>query len=230
MNPRHFDTPRFLSVLPLFGNRLPAELQELADGCQLRRYARGEALFRAGDHCDALHVVVTGQVKLHAISAAGQEKVIELVGPGRSFGEALVFSDSASTFNATALAESLVLSVPKEAVVAEIARDPRFALRLLTGMSEQVQGLMSDVESYALHSGTQRVVNFLLRQQAQDRGEPVRTVSLPVSKATIASRLSITPEYFSRVLGELEASRMIEVDKRDIRILDAQRLARHTLQ
>ena len=56
-----------------------------------------------------------------------------------------------------------------------------------------------------------------------ERGEV--TVSLPVSKATLASRLSLTPEYFSRVLRELEEARLIEVDKRDIRILDAARLA-----
>jgi CRP-like cAMP-binding protein len=55
-------------------------------------------------------------------------------------------------------------------------------------------------------------------------------VSLPVSKATIASRLSLRPEYFSRVLHEHEAEGLIAIDKRDIRILDAQRLARHTLQ
>jgi len=52
-------------------------------------------------------------------------------------------------------------------------------------------------------------------------------VSLPVSKATIASRLSLTPEYFSRVLHELEAEGLIEIDKRDICILDP---ARHPLQ
>ncbi len=48
-----------------------------------------------------------------------------------------------------------------------------------------------------------------------------------MSKATIASRLSLTPEYFSRVLHELEAAGLIEVDKRDIRILDPQRLVRY---
>jgi CRP-like cAMP-binding protein len=55
----------------------------------------------------------------------------------------------------------------------------------------------------------------------------VLTVSLPVSKATVASRLSLTPEYFSRVLRELEDARLIEVDKRDIRILDVKRLAEY---
>jgi CRP-like cAMP-binding protein len=229
MNLSHFDTPRYLSVLPLFDDRRPADLQQLAEGCQLRRYTRGQPVFRNGEACEALHVVVTGQVKLHAISPAGQEKVIRLVGPNHSFGESLVFSEQPCTVNATALADSLLLAVRKEAVLGEVSRDPRFALRLLAGMSAQVQGLMSDVEAYALHSGTQRVVNFLLQERKP--GEDGRAVvSLPVSKATIASRLSITPEYFSRVLGELETGRMIDVDRRDIRILDAQRLARHGLQ
>jgi hypothetical protein len=55
-------------------------------------------------------------------------------------------------------------------------------------------------------------------------------VSLPVSKATIASRLSLTPEYFSRVLHELEGAGLIEIDKRDIRIPDPGRLARYQTQ
>jgi CRP/FNR family transcriptional regulator, dissimilatory nitrate respiration regulator len=54
-------------------------------------------------------------------------------------------------------------------------------------------------------------------------------VSLPVSKATIASRLSLTPEYFSRVLHELETNGLIEIDRRDIRILSAQRLSEYRL-
>jgi CRP-like cAMP-binding protein len=48
-----------------------------------------------------------------------------------------------------------------------------------------------------------------------------------VSKATLASRLSLTPEYFSRVLHELEAAGLISVDKRDIHILDRRGLSRY---
>jgi CRP-like cAMP-binding protein len=70
----------------------------------------------------------------------------------------------------------------------------------------------------------QRVIGYLLRDIVTDGEAPV-TVSLPVSKATIASRLSLTPEYFSRVLHELEAAGLVRIDKREIHILDAQRLA-----
>jgi hypothetical protein len=51
------------------------------------------------------------------------------------------------------------------------------------------------------------------------------TVLLAVSKATVASRLSLTPEYFSRVLHELEGAGLIRIERRQIRIPDPPRLA-----
>lgn len=45
----------------------------------------------------------------------------------------------------------------------------------------------------------------------------------------MASRLSLTPESFSRVLHDLEAKGLIQIDNRDIHILDARRLAQLTV-
>ena len=244
MEERRFDLPRYLSVLPLFQDMAPQELQRLAAGCRLRRLARGDNVFRIGEPCDEFHVTVTGQVKLFAISPAGQEKVIELIGPGGSFAEALMFTDRPYIVNAQALADSLVLSVGKAAVVAEIERDPRFAMRMLAGISRRLHGLVRDVQAYSLHSGMQRVIGYLLRDLPESaiddgsgelrvpaNGTALRelTVSLPVSKATIASRLSLTPEYFSRVLHELAAEGLIEIDKRDVRIPDPRALAQYRM-
>ncbi len=231
MEARAFDLPRYLSVLPLFNDLSPAELKTVADGCTLRRLSRSDMVFRMGDPCNEFHVVVTGQVKLFVLSPAGQEKVVELIGPGQSFGEAIMFTNRPYILGAQSLADTLLLTVSKQAVLAEIERDHRFALRMLAGVSRRLHGLVHDVEDYALHSGLQRVIGFLLRDQAVEDCEPgeVRIVSLPVSKATIASRLSLTPEYFSRVLHELEAHGMIEIDRREIRILDAKRLSAYRL-
>ena len=232
MDIRQFDLPRYLSVLPLFADLSAPELQRLAEGCRLHRFARGENVFAVGQPCEEFHVTVTGQVKLFAISPQGQEKVIELCGPGTSFAEALMFTGRPYIVNAQALSDSLVLSVGKAAVVKEIEADARFAMRMLAGISRRLHGLVHDVQAYALHSGMQRVIGYLLRdQEVEDcaTGEVI-TVSLPVSKGTIASRLSLTPEYFSRVLHEVEAAGLIEIDKRDIRILDVKRLASYEMR
>lgn len=245
MDIRQFDIPRYLSALPLFQESTPEELARLAKGCRLRRFARGDSVFRVGTPCEEFHVTVLGQVKLFALSPSGQEKVIELVGPGSSFAEALMFTGKPYIINAQALAETLLLSVDKTTVEREIEADPRFAMRMLAGISWRLHGLVHDVQTYTLHSGMQRVISYLLHELPEDSsdaagialacagcGEPQEpgglSLTLPVSKATIASRLSLTPEYFSRVLHELEDAGLIHMDKRDIHIPDAVRLAEHT--
>jgi CRP-like cAMP-binding protein len=232
MEARLFDVPRYLSVLPLFNDLSPTELTQVAQGCVLRRLGRGDMVFRTGERCEEFHVVVTGQVKLFVLSPQGQEKVVELIGAGQSFGEAIMFTDRPYILSAQALIDTLLLTVSKKAVLGGIERDHRFALRMLAGLSRRMHGLVHDVEAYALHSGLQRVIGYLLRDQAVDGCEAgeVRTVSLPVSKATIASRLSLTPEYFSRVLHDLESRGLIEIDRREIRIVDAPGLARFQMQ
>lgn len=232
MDTSQFDLPRYLSMLPLFQDLERPELDRLAQGSHLRRLARGDAVFHIGEPCNEFHVVVSGQVKLFGISPAGQEKIIEIIGPGNSFGEALMFTNKPYIINAQALTDTLLLSVSKASLLHEIAGDTRFCMRMLAGLSRRLHGLVNDVQAYALHSGVERVIGYLLRDLPEDGcgKEGVPCVVLPVSKAAIASRLSMTPEYFSRVLHELEAKGLIEIDKREIRIPDPQRLNRFPLE
>ena len=223
------DILRYLSVVPLFSVLSDDERTRLLQGCSLNRVDRGDMVFRTGDVCDSFHVVIVGQVKLYVSSPSGQEKVIEIIGPGHSFAEAIMFLEMPYFLNVQALCDTLLLRVSKDIVFKEVAQDPKFALRMLAGISRRLHGLVQDVEGYALHSGAQRLIGYLLRDVDNKDIEPEQrlTVSLPVSKATIASRLSLTPEYFSRVLHELETDQLIKIDKREIRILDVKRLAQY---
>lgn len=227
MNTQQFDMQNYLSALPMFSNLSRPERENVVRDCQLRRLARGDMVFRAGEECEAFPFIISGQVKLYFASQSGQEKVIEIVGQGHSFAEAMVFLQKPYLYNAQTLTDTLIMSIGKRAVLGEIKRDHRFSMLMLTGISHCMHRLLQDVEGYALHSGMQRLIGYLLRDvpEGNSANKGIFTVSLPVSKATIASRLSLTPEYFSRVLHELEAERLIEIDKREIRILDVHRLA-----
>lgn len=229
MDLAQFDLPRYLSMLPLFQEMKPLELQRLAQGSRLRQLGRGDDVFHIGEPCNEFHVTVSGQIKLFAISPAGQEKIIEIIGPGNSFAEALMFTDKPYFISAQALTDTLLLSVSKQSVLQEIETDSRFCMRMLAGLSRRLHGLVNDVQAYALHSGVERVIGYLMRDLPEDGGEAAASVLLPVSKASIASRLSMTPEYFSKVLRELEYKGLIEVDKREIRIPEPARLSRYPL-
>lgn len=222
-----FELPRFLAASPLFSVLTPDELTRMEQCCQVKRLLRGDMVFRLGEPCEAFYIVVTGQVKLFLLSPLGQEKVIEIISPGHSFAEALMFLEKPYILSAQALTDTLLVEVSKQGVFNEIEQDPRFSRHMLAGISRRLHGLIQDVEGYALRNGMQRLIGYLLRDVdlVADSSANTRTVNLPASKATIASRLSLTPEYFSRVLHELESNQLIHIDKRDIHILDIQRLA-----
>lgn len=213
----------FLASLPLFKELSAAELDTIANGTSVLHLPRGEVIFNRGDPCQGFYLVVYGQVKLAFTAADGGEKVVEIIGPGFSFGEALMFAERPYIVMAQTLADSMLLHVATSVVFAEIERDPRFARKMLAGLSRRLHSVISDLEAYSLQSGTERFVGYLLRQDTHEDGAGC-CVTLPVSKALIASRLNVTPEHFSRILHELVAAGMIAVEGRDVRILDADRL------
>jgi CRP-like cAMP-binding protein len=226
IDPDLFDMPRFLAGSPLFSGLSKDELERISRSSQIARYAKGSLIFRIGEPCEAFHIAVAGQVKLFVVSQAGHEKVIEIISPGQSFAEALVFLEKPYILSAQALSDTVLVNVSKQGVFSEIRQDTHFALHMLAGISRRLHGLIQDVEGYALRNGMQRLIGFLLRDVETESlsGQNTVTVSLPASKATIASRLSLTPEYFSRVLHELETHHLIRIDRREIHIPDVQKL------
>jgi CRP-like cAMP-binding protein len=219
----------FLANLPLFRELAPGEIASLATGTTEIHVPRGGIVFQKGDPCTGFHAVVYGQVKLSFVTPQGGEKVVEIISQGFSFGEALMFMNKPYIVTAQALADTLLLHVSKDVVFRGIEHDPGFALRMLAGLSRRVHTLMTDVESYSMQSGMQRVIGYLLRQDTESADAVTTwTVMLPTSKSIVASRLNLTPEHFSRILHDLAAAGLIEVAGREVRILAGARLRNHT--
>ncbi len=226
--PRHTQirVQAFLANLPMFSEMSPAELDRVAQGTLPVHAEKGDAICRTGDPCNGFYVVVYGQVKLGFTSPQGIEKVVEIIRPGQSFGEALMFLDKPYIVFAQALTDTMLLHVAKQTVFEQLDRHPGFARRMLSGLSRRLHGLVRDVEAYTLRSGAERVIGYLLADVPDDAvpgGRPVE-ITLTPGKSVIASRLNMTPEHFSRILHDLAASGLIEVNGRTIRILDLERL------
>jgi CRP-like cAMP-binding protein len=207
----------FLGRHPLFQELAPSELDELAFGTTEVHIARGDMLVHRGEPCVGLHTVVYGQIKLMVVSPAGDEKVVRIIGPGDSFGEALMLLEKDYIVSAQALVDTMLLHVGRDVVFQQIDSRPGFARKMLASLSQRLHALMSDVEAYSLRSGTQRVIEFMLNNAVTENGERIR---LPTSKTVIASRLNLTPEHFSRILHELAVKGLIRVKGRDITILN----------
>jgi len=223
------DVRGLLSHLPLFAAVDAESLDRIAETVGEHRLARGEVLFRQNDPCNGFYVVVHGQIKLAVTSPNGNEKVLEIIPPRMSFGEAVMFLDRPFPVSAEALSDSLVLSIPREPVQELIDTNKLFARKMLAGLSVRLHSLVKDVEGYALRSSSQRLIGYLLGEAGGDENagglaQGSLEIDLPTSKQVLASRLSVTPETFSRILHTLSVAGLVEVDGKTIRVLDVARL------
>jgi len=216
-----FGTLDFLRNLPLFRELDLSQIEAIAIATTEKRVTVGAPLFRRGDPCDGMHVIAVGRVKLALLAPAGAEKVVEILGPGQSFGEAVMFIGKPQNLYAEALADSLLLHIRTHAILDAVERDSGFARRMLNELSLRQCRLVADIEAYTLKSATERVTGYLLAALANDPspGQPA-DVLLAASKSVLASRLNITREHFSRILHELSLAGLIRVSGRNIHILD----------
>jgi CRP-like cAMP-binding protein len=219
---------------PLFSALSDAQLAALVAATHEVRADKGKLLFQRGTPCEGMYLVVFGVVKLAVSGVQGVEKIVELVRVGESFGEAVMFLNRPFPIMAQTLEDSLLLYVEAAAIDNLLAQDPKFARRLLAGLSVRLHALVRDVESYSTQNAAQRVIGYLLQSVSTEHGESegdiathATTVSLPVNKNLIASRLNLTPETLSRVLHHFVADGLIEVNGREIVIHDTRRLAAH---
>ena len=222
------DIPTLLAQVPLFGSLGAEELARLTRGTRELTAARGEILFHKGDQPSGFYLVAEGQIKLALTSARGNEKVVDVISAGQTFGEAVMFMEATHVVFAQALSDAKLLLISKAVLLGELENDPQFACKMLGALSMRLHHLIADVEAYSLHSGRQRIIGYLLREHDQDHEQTGETnelaVRLPTSKGVVASRLNLTQEHFSRILHELSESGLIVVQGRTIHIPDVARL------
>lgn len=217
--PAKLNIEALLSHLPLFNSLQPDELARIAAGTKEVKVAKGETLFRKGDPCAGFHLIVYGQIKLAFTSAQGNEKVVEILNQGQTFGEALMFMEKPYIVFAQALADAQLLHISKQVIFDEIDHRPKFARKMIAGLSMRLHQLIHDVESYSLKSGRERIIGYLLGELPDNCDiHTALRIKLPTSKGTIASRLNLTQEHFSRILHELSVENLIQVEGRNIHI------------
>jgi CRP-like cAMP-binding protein len=217
------DVAAAIHAVPALQTLPPAVLTRLAAIATRIELSRGEILFGANADCAGMYIVASGRIMLSIGSPETGNKVIRLAEAADAIGLSACLLGIPTFASAEALVDSSVLLLPRDALIDRAGRDAQLAYALAMISALQARKLAIDLESVSLQSGRERIVNFLLAC-ATNSSSATLSVVLPAKKSILASRLSVTPEYFSRTLHELISAGAIEVNGRQIVIRDALRL------
>lgn len=202
-----------------------SQLSEVMRSARCLQLVEGEILFHQGDRAEGFFLLESGLIELYLLSIEGEEKVIEIIQPGQSFAEAVMFFEKAIyPVNARAGFDSRLWRLEIKKFRQLLTESSETCLRLLGAMSQRLHKLMQEIDQLALHNATARVIKLLL-QMGAEKALDRYTVEWQVPKHILASRLSIRPETFSRILQQLKQAGIIRVQGKKIEVI-----SRHKLQ
>jgi CRP-like cAMP-binding protein len=204
----------------LFATLDDSQLQKVMAMSQKITLSDGETLFEAGVTADRFFLVLEGQVKLYRLSLDGNEKVIELLRPGHTFAEALMFMEQPCyPVSSTAVGDVELLAFENLEFLALLRESVDTCFRLMGDMTMRLHHLIKEIDDLSLQTATGRVAGFLCGKLTE-LGDGVQSIELDTPKGVLASRLSVKPETFSRILHNFTADGLINVSGAHIDILN----------
>jgi len=199
-----------------------AEIDDLYRITSERTYQRNQIVFSDGEEGAGFFLVIEGRISVYKMSPEGKEQILHILGPGEPLGQVAVFAGASFPANAQAIAVSRLLFFPRRAFVNLIRARPTLALNMLAILSNRLREFTVQIENISLKEVPARLASYLLYLSEEQHN--TARLQLTISKAQLASIIGTIPETLSRILNRMSAKKLIQVNGREIKLVDRENL------
>ena len=189
----------------------------------VRNYARDEIVFRQGEACRFLYVLLEGEVKAEMTDDSGAMLRIETIQAPRALAPAFLFAEN-NHFPVTAtVAEAAeVFIATKESVFRQLGRYEVFLRNFLAVNSNRTTFLTGRLQFLSFKTIRGKLIYYILELASPEKDK----VLLDKSQQELAEYFGVTRPALAKVLYELADEGFITVNRREITILNRQALRR----
>ena len=210
---------------PLFSNLQLDILKFVTQHAQKIHCNKNESIQVNSGREDYFYIVDSGAIMLSRVTHDGERVVLDILKQGGVFGINPVFQDNNNThLIAEGLTSARLWRIPISALQEVVRKDNAFThnflcMNLTTRLAQELE-----LEHRTVQSAPQRIGCFLLSQCSGDAESKNIMIKLPYSKTTVAAKLGVRPETFSRALQMLEIKTGLRARGSKVHIPDIDRL------
>lgn len=204
-------TADILRSIPFFAEIPAAVIDRLALRCVPRTVGEGFALFRSGDRCNGLYLVLEGRVRIYRTATDGREQTLALEGPGRPVAELPLFDGGPYPASAATVAPSRLAFLPRGDFEHAFRTDPEVATAVVRALGHRLRHLVQLVETISFRDVAARLA-MLLADHADQHGTATGdlvTLELDRTQEQLATEIGTARESVSRALKQLKAKGLI---------------------
>jgi CRP/FNR family transcriptional regulator len=192
-----------------------------------RRYGAKDMIFTPGDPDDQLYFLLEGTVRLYKIYGDYKEATTALLKDQGVFGKLSLVEGRWQDVFAEAVTGVRVASVQKAALTEVIKRRPDFAFKLFASFSERLRQSDEVIESLLHREVSTRLATLLLNLGERFGGSngAGTVLDLRLTHQDLANMIASTREAVSKVMSEFQRDGTIEVQNRNIVLVNKDALA-----
>lgn len=190
-----------------------------------RRVPAGDTLYKAGDPFRNLYAVRFGHFKTSQINAFGGTQITGFQMAGELLGMDAI-STERHHCDAVALEDSEVCEIPFSRLEELFAHVPALLRHFHRIMSQEITREQNVMLLLGNMRAEQRFAVFFVNLSARyaARGYSPHSFHLRMSREDIGNYLGLTIESISRLLSRFKKQELIQIDKREVTLLDPARL------
>ncbi|WP_455234895.1 Crp/Fnr family transcriptional regulator [Thiogranum longum] len=208
----------------LFSRLDEVAFEQILSHTRLVTLEENDMLFEQQQPAKEIFLLRSGRIKLALVSPEGHEKVVDLISPGGTFAEAIMFAGShLYPVTATALVKSQVWGINAATYEGILRQSTTACFAVMAQMSRRLHWQIAELDRLTLHNAAFRVVAYLLDQLPSTHLASA-VIRLDTPKHVIASRLSITPETLSRTFSKLSRDGFLMIEDNNVTIIDIEKL------
>ncbi|HKD99188.1 MAG TPA: Crp/Fnr family transcriptional regulator [Micromonosporaceae bacterium] len=206
----------------------PETASALAKEMEITDIRKGDVIFNEGEPGDSLYIVLTGKIKLGRRAADGRQNLIALMGPSDMVGELSLFDPGPRTATATAVVDSRVARLRKQALRPWLSDRPEIAEQLLRVLARRLRRTNDALADLIFTDVPGRVAKNLLQMARQfgSRDGGVLRVTHDLTQEELAQLVGASRETVNKALADFASRGWLRLDGKSVIVLDPERLAR----
>jgi len=208
---------------PIFCDLDPEALDQLCRYAKHSSLKRGATIVSKGDPGNSLIAVISGTVKISVSSPDGRSAILNLIGPGETFGEIAVLDGLARTADATANTNCEIYVIDRRDFLPFVRSQPALAMKFIELLCKRLRWTSDQVEEVILQNLPGRLASALLRLTEKDKLAPGgRTIA--ITQQEISEMVGMTRESINKQLRAWATRNWVRLEHGAIVVLNAEML------
>jgi len=192
------------------------------DNGEVFSFKQGDLIYKEGFNSNYIYLITSGLVKCYKFDEQGKELTTALYKEDDLFGYTSFIQNIPYQESATAIKDVIVVGISKMQLKEVLDNNHKVTLALIQLLTDDLKGVKDQLLQMAYSSVNKKTASTILKfakKLNQAPGDPIR-----ISRSDLASVAGIATETLIRTISSFKKEGIIEIEGRNIRIVDLQKL------